>query len=1267
MDFAQLGMKVDTRDIDRATQALDRLDKAAADVDGVTTKVTKSFDSFGSAVRNAQRMVVSLLAGLSVGAIAQYSDAWTSVSNQIRMVTTSTEQFNAVQAGVVAVAKASNAELGATASLYSTLARYASDLVESDTELLRITETLNKSFAVSGASAGAQAGAITQLSQALASGALRGDEFNSVNENAPRIMDAVAESLNMTKGELRDFAAEGGITSKVVIDAVRGMADQIDADFDGMTRTFAMFAENARTNVTRFIGESQTIASAMQGAGSAIEAMSENLHLLSNVLLAVSAVMAGRFISSVMAATPALLAKAAAMTQATVVTNVYSQRIVQATAAQNIMAGSSRALGAAMTFLGGPGGLILLAASALYLWNRNGEESYTITTDLSRSVESLGDSFRHMASAQRELAMMNLGTDIADLNVQIEQQQQRVAALAQEFEAYAQQFPGATAYIAAHQDQLVNERAELARLGGDLQRAIEIREEYLGILSENTKGTDANAAATAKLTDKQKELVASLRNELAALDMTEREAFIFTTTLKLGEEASAALTAEVKALAEALFDKKEALKQAEEAQKKASEAAKQYREDVARLLDELNPVDAALRDIAESQNLLFDAMVDGLIGVEQYMQGMAALDAQLAEVRNTTAEVSKEAKELEKAYERSIERIRDVIGDFFQNILLTGKLTFDGILDSFKRLIAEMIATAAANKVLISVGMAGASSTAAASSGLKGLGGGDILGKALTGAEGLFAKMGFGAGADFMYGVQEAIAKAGASVGMGSGVGAIMTAGAGILGAKAGQALGKSLFGKQAESNWGAAIGGILGAPGGPIGSAIGAALGGALDAFMGGDGKQRVTLGVETNPYAMAGARGYSNQFVGASGIAYTGRATRADTAAADEMASLFANLDNALTKYVNSATGGVLNLTGRSLSGRSSQAGLAVQDGGVNSFFGSAEFNSINAESVKGAAREFVLAWFDEVEEAMGGSLKLASMFRDFKGTIDEFLVFADVLMQFQSNAGFEKGARTMEAALSLLERFEGSGEEMLAFAQALGSLLAQMEGRPLKAAMFDFEQAQMTLTDRYQQQSVIVRELSAAYDGSQFATEALTTELAAQQKMAYDLATAFLQVREQVSALFGGLSESIRTSLMSEEELYNYQRDQVNALTQMLSTLTDPNAIFATAQDIERRVASMWSALDETQQQAMGADFLAYVEETARLAQERLQAGIDSLQTSQGDLNDVVREALIGAGDRLTNAATLIESAAIRLEGAAQSMEYAASRAARTTEAN
>mgnify|MGYP002141662560 FL=1 len=175
----------------------------------------------------------------------QLADAYSSMRSRLALVTTGTADLNQVQARLLALSNETRSDLSANVALYTSLFRATKSLGLSQAELLGITKTVNQAFLVSGATTAEQTAAVRQLGQALASGVLRGDEFNSIAENAPRLQQAVADSLGITIGQLRQYAAEGKITADVVTKALKDSAAAIDAE----AKSIALTVGGAMTQV----------------------------------------------------------------------------------------------------------------------------------------------------------------------------------------------------------------------------------------------------------------------------------------------------------------------------------------------------------------------------------------------------------------------------------------------------------------------------------------------------------------------------------------------------------------------------------------------------------------------------------------------------------------------------------------------------------------------------------------------------------------------------------------------------------------------------------------------------------------------------------------------------------------------------------------------------------------------------------------------------------------------------------------------------------
>jgi tape measure domain-containing protein len=205
--------------------------------------------------KNLTKAVVALAAAIGVREFAKYADTWKSIQNELRIVTKDTKDLANTTENLLAISQETGAAIDSTSTLYAKLARSTQDLDVSQKDLLDVTEAINKSFTLSGASANETSGAIRQLAQGLASGTLRGDEFNSVAEQAPVIMEAVAKTLGVTRGELRELAAQGKISSEVLIDSMLNYKDTVDSQFATASITLERGFQTAENATIQFVGE----------------------------------------------------------------------------------------------------------------------------------------------------------------------------------------------------------------------------------------------------------------------------------------------------------------------------------------------------------------------------------------------------------------------------------------------------------------------------------------------------------------------------------------------------------------------------------------------------------------------------------------------------------------------------------------------------------------------------------------------------------------------------------------------------------------------------------------------------------------------------------------------------------------------------------------------------------------------------------------------------------------------------------------------------
>ena len=208
--------------------AVDRTKKAYASA----TKNTKGLDK---ATRNLKRTMVSLAAVYSgvqgVKALAAVSDSYQRMNAQIRLVTKEGDNAKETYQDLLDLANDTRSSLDGTVVGYARLARAVATLNIEHEQLLLVSQSINQSFRISGSTQKESYNAIIQLSQGLASGTLRGEEFNAIAEQAPRIMQALRDELGKTDGELRAMSKAGEITSQMILKTLTNQSDTIAKEF----------------------------------------------------------------------------------------------------------------------------------------------------------------------------------------------------------------------------------------------------------------------------------------------------------------------------------------------------------------------------------------------------------------------------------------------------------------------------------------------------------------------------------------------------------------------------------------------------------------------------------------------------------------------------------------------------------------------------------------------------------------------------------------------------------------------------------------------------------------------------------------------------------------------------------------------------------------------------------------------------------------------------------------------------------------------------
>ena len=204
------------------------------------TKKTEETQSKWNKLVNTIRNAAVITGGVAlVKNITAAADQQSTLNARLNMMTNSLEEAASLQERIYQASQRSRGSYNGTAEMVGKFGTLAPDAFNSNAEIVDFAEQINKHIALSGASGAAGDAAVLQLTQALGSGVLRGEELNSVLEQTPTIAQTIAQYMGVSVGEMRELAADGAITADVVKNALLSAADETNAKFAQMPMTFS--------------------------------------------------------------------------------------------------------------------------------------------------------------------------------------------------------------------------------------------------------------------------------------------------------------------------------------------------------------------------------------------------------------------------------------------------------------------------------------------------------------------------------------------------------------------------------------------------------------------------------------------------------------------------------------------------------------------------------------------------------------------------------------------------------------------------------------------------------------------------------------------------------------------------------------------------------------------------------------------------------------------------------------------------------------------
>lgn len=437
---------------ERTTQYLNNIEKAA--------KWSFRLDNLGRAQ------------DLSKQAIAMM-DSYTELQNRIRLVTHSQTEMAQATESVFDISSRTNQAVGATAQIYQRFAKNADTLNISQQKVVELTETVSKAVALSGAAQASSEAALMQFGQALASGELRGAELNSVMEQTPALAQAIADGLGVSVGALKDMGKNGELSINKVITALEKAKSSVDSDFEKRVKTLSMSYTNLETSFIKYAGEADRTYGITQKLGESVDFVSKNLdQLITAAVVLTGALAVGRISqysaelakSGIISAKNALAHTAEAKSIYERVTamrvaaqlemssltaqlqlaqseqtrfalrermKVQSAQIIalaeaEATAKRNLATATNLATMAAkglqsvMALLGGPAGVIGIAATSLLFFSSQAAEARQWALDTSVANQALADSYDQISESALSLKITEQLENIEKYYAEIE-------------------------------------------------------------------------------------------------------------------------------------------------------------------------------------------------------------------------------------------------------------------------------------------------------------------------------------------------------------------------------------------------------------------------------------------------------------------------------------------------------------------------------------------------------------------------------------------------------------------------------------------------------------------------------------------------------------------------------------------------------------------------------------------------------------------------------------------------------------------------------
>lgn len=621
-------------------------------------KTRAGVESVSNQLQRARKEVRAFIAahiGLDVvGKIREMMDGWQSVTAQLKVATQSQQQYAFATEEVYRIAQSTGAQLESTGQLYARLTTSILEMGGQVEHASIVTQAMNDALKISKASTAEAASAQIQFSQAIASGVLRGEEFNAVNEAAPALMQALARELGVTRGELRGMAEQGQLTADVVLPAIMRASSDLAETSKRMGDTMGASWQKVVNAMQRWIGRKDEAIGASRAISGALSGIARNFDLVADAVARGAAVLTAAWIIKMGKARAATLGFGTALTAAQAKLLQFTVRATGSITAVKLMTGAVKGLGLAVRSVFP---LFLAYEIGKYLWDNFEVARRAMRTTVAAFAngwERIKFGFT-VAGAAMKATFLSVFDKIK-------------RGYAKMLEVMAAGFDkiGATDIAAG-----LEEAAAKVRENADAWT--EFGKTYAAAYQNMTASIELNKAVLEEaLNADHAEFEAKKQLGGAVVDV-DKALQSFNVTAPKSK-------AEIKAM------ERETKRAAKETEKLGNE----YRA----LLRELNPLQAESDAYAEKLDILNQAMERGWISTGEYEEAVWALDQKMLgfgdDAEEVAQKVEKAADPMAESWKRALERIDASFANAFKGAFRSFRDFARDLRESFKTLLAEL-------------------------------------------------------------------------------------------------------------------------------------------------------------------------------------------------------------------------------------------------------------------------------------------------------------------------------------------------------------------------------------------------------------------------------------------------------------------------------------------------------------------------------------------------------------------------------------------------